>query len=142
MDTEKNNEKMNVKAQFRCARERLGVPQFWIAEEFGVRESTVRHWESPATPHRKPSDKAMELLRELESNFNNGVKTAVEVVEEQHNLYGDGLVAIDLAYYPSQERFKELHPDDRGWYGYANAITREAKIILEAKGYRTRLNYA
>ncbi len=132
--------KDNIKALFKCTRERMGVPQYWIAEKIGVREVTVRHWESTAT-ERKPSEDGLNYLLKLEREFEDGVQTAVEVVKEQQANLGDGLTHVTLTYYPTQERYDEVH-DDKGWFGYANAITREVKAILEREGYEVVVEYA
>ncbi len=132
----------NTKALFKCTRERLGLSQYWLAEACGVKEVTVRKWESTAEPKRQPSYEGLAYLLKLEKDFEKGVQTAVEIVEEQHQLHGDGLTTVDVTYYPTQERYDELHPDERGYFGYANAITREVKAILEREGYEVVVMYA
>ncbi len=140
-----NNETLNNKALFKCTRERLGLSQYWIGEQVGVKEITVRKWESTAEPKRQPSDDGLNYLLKLEREFENGVQTAIDVVketQEQLQLHGDRLTTVDVPYYPTQERYDELHPDEKGYFGYANAITREVKTILEREGYEVVVEYA
>jgi predicted transcriptional regulator len=37
-------------AEFRCTRERLGLPIRWVAEELGVQERSVSRWEDGTHP--------------------------------------------------------------------------------------------
>ncbi len=136
-----NEDKLTRKATFRSIRERLGLSQYWLAGELGIREVTLRHWESPST-RLQPSEDGMELLLELEENFDNGIYTAVEVVLEQTASLPVEISTVDLKYYATQDRYDELHPNEHGCYGYANAITREVKHQLELKGYNVRIAYA
>ncbi len=128
--------KENIKALFKCTRERLGVPQYWIAEKIGVREVTVRHWESTAT-ERKPSEDGLDYLLKLETEFEAEIMKGVNAVLNGHVKS----IPLQLFYYPTQERYEELN-EDKGWFGYYNAITREVKAILEREGYEVVVSYA
>ncbi len=127
----------NTKSLFRCARERMGLPQFKIAEMIGVRESTCRHWETSATPHRKPSEKGIAAILLLEKEFNNEIETLISEYRNNYSIEEQ----ITLSYYPSQEKFEECNPGTRDWFGYKNAVIREVKAQLERDGYTVSVEY-
>ncbi len=126
----------NTKALFKCTRERLGVPQYWIAEKIGIREVTCRHWESTAT-ERKPSAEGLAYLSKLESDFNEKIDSLV--LEYRNNFALKDVVVV--YYYPTQEIFEKINPGTTSWFGYENAITREVKAQLERDGYDVIVEY-
>ena len=115
-------------ARFRAIRETCGVSQAQVARAMGVREITVRRWESGRTP--VPPD-AGEWLLEAAEEHQRGVDEAVERIA---GLPKGSTVA--MTYYRSQEQADiEAGPGEAGPYAFLNAITRSAAERLAQMGY-------
>lgn len=61
-------------AEMRTLREALGLPVTWLAEQTGVQERTIRHWETGR--NKVPADVA-KLLRSIDANIETTVSQAV-----------------------------------------------------------------
>ncbi len=122
------------KALFMLMRESVGYTREEFAKEFGVGDRSVRRWESPTAAYI-PNDDAFQLLKELKIRLDEMVAYSVYVAKQS------GADVIDLYYYHSQKDFFMAHPDESGYYGFANAVTREVYKKLVNEDYEVRIHY-
>lgn len=120
-------------AEFRAAREELGLTGGWLADHMGVTERTERRWETAENP--VPYEVA-ERMRELLQEASEAVEREVEEI-----LSGDVADPILLAY-----RSDEQMPQELRVTGYPARwhmrIAERALVELECTGRAWRLFYA
>lgn len=130
-------EALPSKADIRAERERMGLSQSEVAERLGVQTRTVKRWEDPQHFYEPPED-LYEELDELAEQFDRAVR---EGVGQAHRMLEQvGEVPITLTYWKRQDQYDRLRGDG-GYYGMANAITREVARLLDAEGHATRYEY-
>lgn len=105
-------------AAFKAIRETVGASQQDVANALGVDKRSVKRWE--AGQNQIPED-ACRLIYSWLYNFQIGVEAAVDAAE--------GFERVQLTYYRNQEQYDEFGRDS-GQVGRANAIAREAALIL------------
>lgn len=131
-------EAMPSKADIRAERERMGLSQTDLAEHVGVQTRTVKRWEDPQHFYEPPED-LYETMDELAEQFDRAVREGVEQAHRMLEQVG-GEPRITLPYWKRQDQYDELRGDG-GYYGMANAITREVARVLNAEGHETRYEY-
>ena len=119
-------------AGFRAIRESLGLSLNDVAEAMGVRERSVRRWEAPNG--QMPPEDAWRWLEGMRARFEDGVSAALDAVD------ASGAKRVSLSYYRTQEEYDAFGRDD-GPYGFANAISREVALTLEANGVEVSLMF-
>ena len=122
------------KAEFRAAREMLGLTQQDVADEAGVAIISVKRWERPGGP--TPPEDVSSWLRLCRQAQKDTVDQAVSAVVASVPPGG----AVQLTYYRTQEQFDAMGRDE-GPVGMANANARLAAARLEALGYEVVWSY-
>lgn len=82
-------------AEFRCAREYLGLPLNWVAAYMGVAERTVNRWESAITPIPVHASIAMSKLAAytalcVDKAVNRGLKRPLVTSADTETVGYDG----------------------------------------------------
>ena len=119
-------------AGFRALRESLGLSLNDVAEAMGVRERSARRWEAPNG--QMPPDDAWRWLEVMRARFDDAVDASLEAVEQS------GANRASITYYRSQEEYDAFGRDE-GPYGFANAVSREVALTLEANGVEVSLMF-
>lgn len=112
-------------AEFRVARESLGVTMEWIAAELGVAERTVRRWESGVT--RVPDGVAADV-RAIQAATDRFVAQVVDRLQADHVDDEDGESWWVLTY-ASDAAYRAEHPDmtwPAGWHRAAMGRVAQA----------------
>ena len=119
---------MGTKADFRAAREGIGLTQQNIADMAGVNVMTVKRWEKPGGAD-VPED-VEELLDEQLELFDIMVDGMVAQFREIVEQVGSVPDTLNLTYFRNQADY-DLHGRDPGVYSFVNAATREAACRIE-----------
>lgn len=117
-----------TKANFRAAREIVGLSQADLAELVGVSTQAVKRWEHPDGP-QPPAD-AWELLMAWLRLHREAVDAMADVVDGAR-MEGHGRVT--LPYYRSQAEYDAMGRDP-GPFGVVNARARALWSILDEPG--------
>ena len=110
---------MTQSAYFRATRERLGFSQQSLAEALSVGVRTIKRWEAGISEIPQYADYYLDAMLERHLEL---IDRAVEQVE---NSQAD---SCTLTYYRTQDQFEDY--GHNGYYGLANAVTREVAAIL------------
>lgn len=130
-------EALPSKADVRAERERMGLSQSEVAESLNVQTRTVKRWEDPQSYYEPPED-LFEALDEFAEEFDRAVR---EGVGQAHRMLEQvGEARVTLTYWKRQDQYDRLRGDG-GYYGMANAITREVARQLNAEGHETAYEY-
>lgn len=92
-------------AEFRIARDHLGLPGEWLADRLGVALRTVRRWDSGASP--VPAGVLVEI-EEIEDETARFVAAVVESLRED-GPDDDGVAWVTT--YASDAAYRTEHPD-------------------------------
>ncbi len=133
------DEILDKKAAFMSKRERIGYSRAAFADAFGVAHRSIRRWESPTAPYL-PNEDAIAKLDELNDLYDLQVGRAISTVIANTKALGEKPV-VDLYYYPCQTVYEMIHPDEPGYFGLPNAVTRHVADTLSGMGYTVRLHY-
>lgn len=123
-----------TKADFRAARDMLGLRQQDVADACGVRLTTVKRWERPGDT--EPPEDAVEWFEGLLEAQRKTVEQGVSAVVASVPLHG----AVQITYYRTQEQFDSVGRDE-GPVGMANANARLIAARLDAMGYEVGFAY-
>lgn len=110
-------------AEFRIARERLGVSGDWLAGKLGVADRTIRRWEADtaAIPEGAAAD-----LEDLDAATDDWIEQVLEVLREDGpNADGEWWVST----YASDAAYRLEHPDvdwPAGWHRAAMGRVAQA----------------
>ncbi len=132
------DEILEKKAEFMYKRERVGYSRSAFADAFGVGDRSVRRWESPTEAYI-PNPDAIALLDQLNDLYDVQVAKAIASVVANAKALGEKPV-VDLYYYPSQSIYEAWHPDEPGYFGFPNAVTRQVREVISGMGFETRLH--
>ncbi len=138
MITEITEEILDKKATFMFKRERVGYSRSAFAEAFGITDRSVKRWES-ATALYAPNDEAIQMLDDLNDLHDEQVAKAIASVVANAKALGEKPI-VDLYYYPSQSIYEAWHPEENGYFGFPNAITREVHDSLKELGFTIRIH--
>jgi transcriptional regulator with XRE-family HTH domain len=110
-------------AEFRVAREALGVTGDWLAARLSVTDRQVRRWEAGTTP--VPAGVADELrgLADAQDAF---VDAVIEALREDGPDHVDGQAWVTV--YPSDTAYLADHPDSpwsAGWHRTAMGLVAD-----------------
>lgn len=132
-----NQDKATAKANFRAARERVGLTQDALAHVLRVNIKTVKRWEREGNPWTAPEDVRETLGKMLETQ-RDMVSAAVPHVDQANPP-----ALASLTYYRDQAMFEAFGPEGErdGWYGVANANARAIAQALEGLGVRVEFRY-
>lgn len=119
------------KGAFRALRESMGLSAHDVAKALAVRERTANRWESYDPDYNVP-DYAWDWLDDMRAKFERAINQALGIFGES------GASSASITYYKTQEEYDAFGRDE-GPYGFANAISREVALELEARGYEVRL---
>lgn len=125
---------MSDKAEFRAAREMLGLAQQNLADALGVDIRSVKRWERPGKV--EPPAYAWDWMDNARQAQRDTVEQAVSAVLASAKPGG----AVQLTYYRTQEQFDALGRDE-GPVGMANANARLTAARLESLGYEVGWAY-
>ena len=125
------------KANFRAARESVGLTQAALASELGVQVRSVKRWESPEAPQRPPAD-AWRILQDAYDAQWEAVEAAVAKAEQIRAERGEH-AAVRIRYWPDAESYLEKSTDSAlsvaGDWRMANANARAAALVLQGRGF-------
>lgn len=125
------------KANFRAARESVGLTQAALASELGVQVRSVKRWESPEAPQRPPAD-AWRILQDAYDAQWEAVEAAVAKAEQIRAERGEP-AAVRIRYWPDAESYLERSTDSAlgvaGDWRMANANARAAALALRGRGF-------
>ncbi len=113
-------------ADFRMQREELGLSQADAADALGVTQRSVQRWEKPGGA--KPPAFAWEWLDGMCELFADMLTAASQALDGAP----DGTL-VGATYYRSQGEY-ERHGRDGGYFGMANAVTREVCRVARGRG--------
>jgi DNA-binding XRE family transcriptional regulator len=130
-------DKATAKANFRAARERVGLTQDALAHAIKVNARTIKRWEREDNTWAAPADACETLTRMLE------IQRAMVAAAVSHVDQDNPPALASLAYYRDQTMFEKFGPVDErgGWYGVANANARAIAQAMEALGVRVEFRY-
>lgn len=94
-------------AQFKAARESLGVSAAFVADRIGIHEQNVWRYEAPTRTLPVP-ERAAEVIADLRTTFD---RVADEIATTLQESGEPGL----LDYPTDEDTFERAHPDMAGW---------------------------
>ncbi|NHN55750.1 DUF1870 family protein [Calidifontibacter sp. DB0510] len=117
-------------AEFRIARERLGVTMEWLAGELGVAERTIRRWEAGAAPIPDGAAADLYSIQDATDDFVDKVVAELQLTEPDE----DGSQWVIT--YPSDAAYRDEWPDldwPAGWHRAAMG-----RVAQKIPGLRVR----
>ena len=127
---------MSTKADFRAARETIGLTQGDVAKALGVSLRTVKRWEHP--DWQEPPEDAWVWLLEMNERHDALVDAMVDRALTSAGRGGLDVVAI--TYYRDQSQY-DAHGREPGPYGFANSVAREVALDLNGQGVEVEFRY-
>lgn len=127
---------MRTKADFKAARESVGLTQLDVATACGVRVLTVKRWEKPGWPD--PPEDAWGYLGEMVERHDEMVDYCVETMREQREA--TGVASARLTYFRDQAQY-DATGRDPGSYGFVNAVSRDVARALDDEGFDVSFAY-
>ncbi len=124
-------------ANFRAARETIGMSQLDVANALGVNLKTVKRWEQGRG--WEPPEDAWRLVERQLGIREQVVDYAVGKALEQREAHGEPDV-VTLSYFRDQRMYDE-HGRDGGPFGVANANARAVAEELAIEGFEVEFVY-
>lgn len=124
-----------TKQEFRALREQVGMTQQVIADLLGVRERSVRRWESLDAPQFPPAP-AWELVDRAIDRQQEGIRIALGTVQQLQDDFGEPR-AVVLPYWMNQDDYETWSTDaisgTATTYQEANANIRALAAVLKSR---------
>lgn len=129
-----------TKANFKALREMSGMSQSLLADMLGVRELSVKRWESRNQP-QMPPEAAWAIVENYIGNMQRAMQTAFDVIDNPANGLAEPK-AVSLTYWQNAAHFKQAHPeeDERLWQ-LANATSRAIATELMLEGVEFNFDF-
>ncbi|ACV51027.1 hypothetical protein Apar_0597 [Lancefieldella parvula DSM 20469] len=129
---------MRTKQEFKALREQTGITQDYLAQALGVRERSVRRWESITEEGYNAPQDAWDILDDALKLQRQVVSAALGQVEEAAQEVGSYPASVKLVYWSTQVEYDEHHCiDDGGDWRQANATARIVSYALHERGIET-----
>ena len=103
-------------AEFRCAREHLGLPAQWLAAHLGVNTRTIWQWERPTSTPPVYASKAMQLLLD-------GAEHIVGILTVK--TQGDAPLPVPVGNAQSPSKFPDSY-----WRAIASRVSERTSATL------------
>ena len=124
------------KADFKAAREELGLTQGDVADACDVRVTAVKRWERPGWPD--PPEDAWDVLRRMRETL---VEQADAMVDRACDMCDKhGIRHVVITYYRLQEDHDRWGREP-GPVGFVNAVSRRAADFMRAEGIDVSFAY-